>query len=252
MKPETISDSKERNVVLLGERDEIAITWSRFAPGERGPDLHVHHEHTDAFYLLEGELTFELGPDAEQLTLGAGAFVAVPPYVGHSFVNGSDDDVRWLNFHAPERGFADFLRTLRDGAPGEWDSFELPAGGGRPASDALISGPALGERLRTGRRELLIKGDLDDICVVEWELDGPFPGPPLHHHALNVDAFYVLEGELEVTIAGETATAGEGELVAVPAGADHTFDHRRDDPARVLNIHAPGRGFAETLRQMAD
>ena len=217
--------------------NEIAITSSRLAPGERGDEPHVHHEHTDAFYLLEGELTFELGPDAEQLTLGAGAFVAVPPYVGHSFFNNSDDEARWLSFHVPGRG---------------WNSFELPADGGRPAGDAVISGPGLGERLRTGRRELLIKADLDDICVVEWQLDGPFPGPPLHHHALNVDAFYVLEGELELTIAGETVKAGEGELVAVPPGADHTFNHRRDDPARVLNIHAPGRGFADTLRQMAD
>jgi mannose-6-phosphate isomerase-like protein (cupin superfamily) len=217
--------------------NEIAVTSSRLAAGERGDEPHVHHEHTDAFYLLEGELTFELGPDAEQLTLGAGAFVAVPPYVGHSFFNGSNDDVRWLSIHVPGR---------------DWASFELPADGGRPAGDAVISGPGLGEQLRTGRRELLIKADLDDICVVEWELDGPFSGPPLHHHALNVDAFYVLEGELEVTIADETAKVGEGELVAVPPGADHTFNHRRDDPARVLNIHAPGRGFADTLRQMAD
>ena len=43
-----------------------------------------------------------------------------------------------------------------------------------------------------------------------------------------------------------------GDLVAVPLGVDHTFNHRRDDPARILNIHAPGREFAETLRLMAD
>jgi len=247
MTPETISDSKERNVVLLAAHEQITITWTRFAQGERGPDLHVHREHTDAFYVLEGELTFELGPDAEQTTLGAGAFVAVPPGVGHAFVATSDDDACWLNFHAPDRGFAEFLRTEAG-----WDSFDLPRDGGRPASEALIVGPDLGERLRTGRRELLIKGDLDDLCVVEWKLDGPFTGPPLHHHALSIDAFYVLEGELELTIGGEEHTADEGTLVAVPLGVDHTFNHRRDDPARVLNIHAPGRGFADTLRRMAD
>ena len=31
------------------ERQDLAITWSRYAMGERGPDLHVHREHTDAF-----------------------------------------------------------------------------------------------------------------------------------------------------------------------------------------------------------
>jgi len=236
-----------RDVDILADSEQITITRSRFSQGERGPDLHVHREHTDAFYVLEGELTFELGPDAEQTTLGPGSFVAVPPGVGHAFVATSDDDACWLNFHAPDRGFAEFLRT---GAG--WDSFGMPQDGGRPAGDALIVGPDIGERLRTGRRELLIKGDLDDLCVVEWEVDGPFTGPPLHHHALNIDAFYVLEGELELTIGGEEHTADEGTLVAVPLGVDHTFNHRSDDPARVLNIHAPGRGFADTLRRMAD
>jgi quercetin dioxygenase-like cupin family protein len=252
MKPETISDSKERNVVLLAEHEQVTITRTRFAKGERGPDLHVHHEHTDAFYVLAGEVAFELGADAEQTTVGPGTFVAVPPDVPHSFVAASDEDACWLNFHAPERGFADFLRSLREGSPTEWDSFAVPADGGRPASDALIVGPDMGERLRTGRRELLIKGDLDELCVVEWKLDGPFAGPPVHHHALSIDAFYVLEGELELTVAGEEQTAEKGTLAAVAPGVDHTFNHRRDDPARVLNVHAPGRGFADTLRRMAD
>jgi len=38
---------------------------------------HVHHEHTDAFYVLEGELTFETGREAETITVPAGGFVAV-------------------------------------------------------------------------------------------------------------------------------------------------------------------------------
>ena len=248
MKPETISEGKQRNVIILAAQDQVTITWSRYAPGERGPDQHVHHEHTDAFYVLEGELTFELGPGAEQVvSVGAGGFVAVPPKVAHAFVNASDDDVRWLNLHAPDRGFAEFLRTQSS-----WDSFDVPADGGRPAGDALIAGPGVGERLRTGRRELLIKGALDELCVVEWELDGPFAGPPVHHHALSVDAFYVLAGELELELDGERHVARPGELVAVPPGVDHTFNHRRDDPARILNVHAPGRDFAETLRLMAD
>jgi mannose-6-phosphate isomerase-like protein (cupin superfamily) len=250
--PETISDGKQRSVVILAEYEQVTITRSRFAPGERGPELHVHHEHTDAFYVLEGELTFELGADAEPTRVGAGGFVAVPPYVPHSFVSAGEDDACWLNFHAPERGFGDFLRTLRDGTPGRWDSFDVPADGGRPASDALICGPGVGERLRTGRREVCIKGDLEDLVVVEWELDGPYAGPPLHHHALSIDAFYVVEGKLELDVGGEEVELGEGELAAVPLGVDHTFNHRRDDPGRVLNIHAPARGFADALRRMAD
>ena len=34
------------------------MTESIYGPGERGPDLHVHREHTDAWLVLEGALTF--------------------------------------------------------------------------------------------------------------------------------------------------------------------------------------------------
>ena len=252
MKPETIGDTKTRKVVLLAEHEQITITHSRFSTGERGPDLHVHHEHVDAFYVLDGELTFELGPRSQKVRMGHGGFVAVPPHVGHSFVNEGEKDVRWLNFHAPERGFANFLRSLREGAPGQWDSFDMPADGGLPAEHAVVSPPGEGERLRTGRRDVLIKCELDDLVVVEWELDGPYAGPPVHQHERQVDAFYVVEGELEVTMHGADETFRADALADVPAGVDHTFHHRADARARVLNIHAPNRGFADSLRQMAD
>jgi hypothetical protein len=46
---ETITDKERREVMLLVERPELSMTWSRYAPGERGTDLHIHREHTDAF-----------------------------------------------------------------------------------------------------------------------------------------------------------------------------------------------------------
>ena len=99
MKPETISDTKTRNVVILAEHDAITITHSRFSTGERGPDLHVHHEHTDAFYVLDGELTFDVGNG--EVPAPAGTFVLVPPGVEHTFANRTAEPVRVLNIHAP-------------------------------------------------------------------------------------------------------------------------------------------------------
>jgi quercetin dioxygenase-like cupin family protein len=119
---ETITERDRRNVVVLTEREDISLTWSRYAPGERGPDLHVHREHTDAFYVLDGELTFELGPRAERRRVSAGGFVAVPPNVVHSFVNVGSADARFLNLHAPDKGFAAYLRARRDGDEASFDS----------------------------------------------------------------------------------------------------------------------------------
>jgi uncharacterized cupin superfamily protein len=67
---ETITDQARREVVILAELHELTITWSRYGPGESGPDLHVHREHADAFYVLEGELTFAVGPGARPRTAG--------------------------------------------------------------------------------------------------------------------------------------------------------------------------------------
>jgi mannose-6-phosphate isomerase-like protein (cupin superfamily) len=141
MTPETISDTPTRNVLILVEGEDMTITWTRFSHGERGPDLHVHREHTDAFYVLDGALTIALGPQAQSVTVGAGGFLAVPPLVGHAFVNTSGADARFLNFHAPDCGFADFLRTQRAGTPGSWDSYDVPADGGLAPELAVILPP---------------------------------------------------------------------------------------------------------------
>ena len=68
------------------------------APG-RVLEAHVHDGEDDAFYILEGELTFTL-PDGDA-PAGPGTFVLVPPGVEHGFRNDTDAPVRMLNVHAP-------------------------------------------------------------------------------------------------------------------------------------------------------
>jgi quercetin dioxygenase-like cupin family protein len=140
---ERITDLEERQLVILVERPDLTMTWTRHASGQPGPDLHVHREHTDAFYVLAGELTFPVGPGgAERLRVGAGGFVAVPPNLAHRYVNDSGAEATWLNFHVPDTGFAAYLRDLRDGRTPNFDQFDPPADGGRPASDAIAGRPA--------------------------------------------------------------------------------------------------------------
>jgi mannose-6-phosphate isomerase-like protein (cupin superfamily) len=249
---ETITDLERRQVTLLADHDEISITRSRYAPGERGPDPHVHHEHTDGFYVLEGELTFAIGREAKRLRVLPGGFVAVPPNLVHSFENAGTVDARFLNFHTPDGGFAAFMRGRRDGNDVRFDSFDPPADGGLPAAEAIVSGPGEGERLVSGTRVVFLKGVLTDLCFAEWDLDGPFTGPEPDHHDAQVDSFYVLEGEFEVTIEGVVHAAGPDTLALVPRGVRHAIAHTKPGKARVLNVHAPDRGFADFLRRIQD
>jgi mannose-6-phosphate isomerase-like protein (cupin superfamily) len=250
---ETITDRPGRQLAVLAEREEISITRYRLAPGEQGPDPHVHHEHTDAFYVLEGEMTFPIGPEAEPVRLQAGGLVAAPPYLIHSFANEGDKDARMLNLHTPDKGFAAYLRGLRDGDDDpRFDSFDPPADGGLPVSDAIVSGPGEGERLSSRNRVAFLKGVSTDLCVAEFVFEGPFDGPDLHHHDAQVDSFYVLEGELEMTVSDSVHVAGPGTLASVPRGVRHTFAHRGSGKTRALNVHAPDRGFADFLRRISD
>jgi quercetin dioxygenase-like cupin family protein len=136
--PETITEREGRELLLLAAEPDLTVTWARYAAGERGADLHVHREHVDAFYVLAGELAFRLGPEGERLSVSAGGYVSIPPNVVHGFDNDSGAEVQYLNLHAPDAGFAEYLRAARDGTKAPFDSFDPPADGGRPAGDAIV------------------------------------------------------------------------------------------------------------------
>jgi quercetin dioxygenase-like cupin family protein len=130
MHGETVTDNDRKRVDLLLATEELTVTWSRYAPGEPGPDPHVHREHTDSFFVLEGELHYRVGPDLEPLVVRAGEWLAVPPMVVHTFANASGAEATFLNFHSPDGGFAAYMRGQREG----FDSFDPPADGGLPAA----------------------------------------------------------------------------------------------------------------------
>jgi quercetin dioxygenase-like cupin family protein len=69
-----------------------------FAAG-RVLEAHTHDDEDDAFYVLEGELTFIV--DGEDVDAPQGTFVLIPPGVEHGFRNDTEATVRILNVHAP-------------------------------------------------------------------------------------------------------------------------------------------------------
>jgi quercetin dioxygenase-like cupin family protein len=135
---EAIVRREEREISILVASEDLTITHARYAAGEPVAGPHVHHHHTDAFYVLEGELTFQIGREAETITVSAGGFVAAPPQVAHSFRNDSDRPARWLTIHANDGGFATFIRGIRDGIKVDWDISTVPADSGLPASEAVV------------------------------------------------------------------------------------------------------------------
>jgi quercetin dioxygenase-like cupin family protein len=241
---EVIGDTADRRVEILCEHDELHATWSRFGPHRDGADLHVHRRHTDLFYVLEGELTVRLGVEDEPVVVPQGALAQVPPLVVHGFRNGSDAELRYLNFHAPGGGFATYMRGE---APG-FDSEDPPADGGRPATEAYLgTGELLSDR--PGLRVALLI-DVEEIAIAEVSSAPGGVSPPLHLHDRHVESFYVLAGELAFTAGGDELVATAGSWVQVPPGVVHTFAPTGSEEARFLNLHTPSCGFGDFVRAL--
>jgi mannose-6-phosphate isomerase-like protein (cupin superfamily) len=79
------------------------------APGFPGPPPHVHDQLHDMFFVLEGSIKMRLGD--EELDVGPGTFVCVPPGVVHTFSNPGDEPARLLNFNTPA-GWENYMRDL--------------------------------------------------------------------------------------------------------------------------------------------
>jgi quercetin dioxygenase-like cupin family protein len=103
--------------------------------------------------------------------------------------------------------------------PGEGDTIEGPAGG-------PLTFKARGEQ--TG----------GSLTAFE-NVIAPGDGPPLHTHAGEDEAWYVLAGTLRFRLGDEEAVAPAGSFVFVPRGTPHCFTNAGADPARILVLFTP-------------
>src|SRR4051794_39184865 len=71
-------------------------------------------------------------------------------------------------------------------------------------------------------------------CIMEHVLTAAC-NPPVHVHTVEDEAFYVLEGELELAVGGESSICGPGTYALAPRGVEHWFRVRTPE-ARVLVV----------------
>jgi quercetin dioxygenase-like cupin family protein len=67
----------------------------------------------------------------------------------------------------------------------------------------------------------------------------PGGGPPPHIHHREDEAFWVLEGELEVMVGESTFRAGAGSFVHLPKDIPHAYENVGTGPARFLTLMVP-------------
>ncbi len=113
-------------------------------------------------------------------------------------------------------------------------------------------------------KKLWVVGDLYTFLATGEDTGGAFaliecvtppgnPGPPPHIHRREAEGFYVLEGELELTVGDTASTAGPGTFVYLPEGSLHTYRNAGDTPARFLAMISPAglENFFEEIGEPA-
>jgi quercetin dioxygenase-like cupin family protein len=135
------NESPQFNVLLRSEQSdgEVAIIEIVLPAGSAGPPLH-HHDFDEAFYVLDGELTFQLGE--ELATAGPGTLTFAPRGSHHTLANLTAAAARYLLVCTPgfERVFA---RRAAEQA-----GVEPPAWALQPTPEVTRVGPRIGERER--------------------------------------------------------------------------------------------------------
>ena len=91
--------------------------WEAIVPPGGGPPPHVHSREEEGFYVLEGEITFQIGD--ERVVATAGMFANMPVGTPHSFKNESSRPAKMLISVAPaglEQMFFEVGVPLPEGA----------------------------------------------------------------------------------------------------------------------------------------
>jgi mannose-6-phosphate isomerase-like protein (cupin superfamily) len=241
---------RNRTFLIKVARPELSLIEYEAGADYAGASPHYHERHTDAFYVLAGELEFTLG--RETVVAPAGTAVVAPPGVIHAFTNASGGRVSFLNIHAPDGGFADYIRAAVRRQPATFDSVDVD--GPQEPGGGTVLGPGEGTAFAVGTATSLFKATREATAgffsLAEVTIQPGTSGPPPHSHRELLDSFYVLEGMLTVRVGDQELDALPGTYACAPPGVVHRFANRSSEPVRFLNLNTPG-GWEDYIRDLA-
>ena len=116
------------NVLLRSEETggHVSVIEIMLPPHSAGPPLHTH-DFDEVFYLLEGELIFQV--EEALVTKGEGETVFAPRNVAHALANQSDAPARYLLTCTPagfERHWARVAAEAAGVEPPDWALQPIP------------------------------------------------------------------------------------------------------------------------------
>jgi quercetin dioxygenase-like cupin family protein len=235
------------------------LSIDELAPGGTiAPHVHAFEE---GFYLLSGEAIVAINDQTYRLRSGDYGVVKVGTL--HAWRNAGSTPVRWLQMAAPQpkpagrerdtffqKGGAAptdgkplDLNDLRGNLLGHFDASQIP-----PPSERTNVGPGL--------EGVFLKWMIDEhfgsrhhrMLFIEYQ---PGVSIALHDHTFE-EAYFILEGEVQGTMDGETYLAKPGDVLWTSVGCVHTFVNVGTKPVRWLETFAPIPPAENVFRFMRD
>jgi quercetin dioxygenase-like cupin family protein len=134
------TDEFRSKVLLRSEQSggQVAVIEGAVPAHWEGPPLH-HHDFDEGFYVLEGEITFEV--NGERRTARPGEFAFAPRGSHHALANLSDAPARYLLVCTPG-GFERYF----DRITAEQTGVDPPPEASKPFPQGTAVGPPIGKR----------------------------------------------------------------------------------------------------------
>lgn len=209
------------------------------------------HSFEESFYILDGNVTVQIGDQTHQL--GPGNFALISTGVLHSWRNTGDQPARWLEMQAPQPrplsyGKDTFFISDRSTTPassspvpGYFDESQLP----RPGSPSQMEGfnPTTGVAIKmfVDRSFGAIH---QSLFLIQYQ---PGAKIDLHDHTFE-ESYFIVSGKVRATADGQTYDLGAGDVIWTGVGCIHSFANIGDEPVRWIETQAPLPPAKEVFR----
>ena len=126
---------------------------------------------------------------------------------------------------------------LRDRAIEEFKGRLAQWGMTMPPAEMLVEDFGLGDFPHVGLIECWVANEMQAGYCGKFLYVSDGQACPMHHHKTKHETFYIVHGNVSMTLDGQTRIMKPGEVLPVPPGTPHTF--KGVGPALLLEVSKP-------------
>ena len=223
---------------------------------EPGGVIQPHlHSFEESFYVLEGNLTGQIGEKSHALSPGNYGLISTG--VRHAFRNTGTRPVRWLEMQAPQPRPLDYGRDtfFVDGAGaasaaapggddklvGHFDESQLPRPGGPSQMEGFNPTTGVAIKMFVDRSFGAIH---QSLFLIQY-----LPGAKIdtHDHTFE-ESYLIVGGRVRATADGKSYDLGPGDVIWTSVGCIHSFANAGNEPVRWIETQAPLPPAKEVFR----